>query len=94
MKIDKHTVALVLTVGLSLWLVLMGVRIITQDFPVSDQLSTLLSTTLGALVGAIAVYLGQKDKTEEEIDLAREKNRQEDHDGQSSSRKGSDDSVS
>lgn len=64
MNSNKHLVALVLAVGISVWLALMGVNIITQDFPISDQLSTLLSTSIGATVGALAVYLGGKDRDE------------------------------
>jgi hypothetical protein len=61
MNNNKHLVALVLSIGISLWLILMGVNIIFQEFPISDQLSTLLSTALGATVGALAVYMGEKD---------------------------------
>jgi hypothetical protein len=67
MNSNKHLVALVLSIGISLWLVLMGVNIVTQDFPISDELSTLLSTSLGATVGALAVYLGGKDRDEETV---------------------------
>jgi uncharacterized membrane-anchored protein len=61
---NKHLVAVILSVGVSLWLVLMGVNIIFQEFPISDQLSTLLSTALGATVGALAVYLGGRGSDE------------------------------
>lgn len=58
MKDGRPLVAVVLATGISIWLVLIGVNIIFQDYPISDQLSTLLSTALGATVGALAVYLG------------------------------------
>ena len=64
MHSNKHLVALVMAIGVSIWLILMGVNIIFQDFPISDQLSTLLSTSLGATVGALAVYLGGRDQHE------------------------------
>jgi hypothetical protein len=59
MRDGRAIVAVVLSIGISLWLVMVGINIIFQDFPISDQLSTLLSTALGATVGALAVYLGE-----------------------------------
>lgn len=59
MKDGRPLVAVVLAVGISIWLVLIGINIIYQEYPISDQLSTLLSTALGATVGALAVYLGE-----------------------------------
>lgn len=68
----RPAVALVLAIGVSVWLILVGINIIFQEYPVSDQLSTLLSTALGATVGALAVYLGEgKPEDREDYPLSK-----------------------
>jgi membrane protein DedA with SNARE-associated domain len=50
--------ALMLAVGLSATVILLAVETILHTGPISTQEASLLSTTLGAIIGALAVYLG------------------------------------
>jgi hypothetical protein len=63
-------VAIILTAGVMAVLIILAIGEITQTGPhehLSDTESTLLSTVLGAAVGAIATYLGthQSDKADD-----------------------------
>jgi len=49
---------LILTVGLAATLVLLAIETILHSGTISTQEASLLSTTLGAVIGALAVYLG------------------------------------
>lgn len=53
-------VALVLSTGVAIAFVALSVGATFNNGPVSTEESTLLSTVLGAAVGAIATYLGTR----------------------------------
>jgi hypothetical protein len=50
--------ALILAVGLAATVIILAIETIIHTGPVSTQEASLLSTVLGATVGAVAVYLG------------------------------------
>jgi hypothetical protein len=66
----RPLVAIILTAGVMAVLIILAIGEVTQTGPhehLSDTESTLLSTVLGAGVGAIATYLGthQRDKSDD-----------------------------
>ena len=50
--------ALVLAMGVAICVIALAVGTATQSGPISQEDATLLSTVLGAAVGAVATYLG------------------------------------
>jgi hypothetical protein len=55
-------VAIILAVGASTAIVLLAVMEVVRDGNVTAEEATLLATVLGAAVGAVATYLGGKDR--------------------------------
>jgi hypothetical protein len=59
--VKGHTlVALILATGAALAVVTLAVGSVALNGPVSTEEATLLSTALGAIVGAVATYLGTR----------------------------------
>lgn len=54
----RGTVALVLAVGATVAVVTLAIGAVVQDTPVTPQGSALLTGALGAIIGAVAVFLG------------------------------------
>jgi hypothetical protein len=54
----RGVAVLILATGLAATIVLLAVETILHSGAISTQEASLLSTTLGATVGALAVYLG------------------------------------
>jgi len=64
-KWDWHAiVVIILAVGATTTLILLAVMELQRDGHVTDAEATLLATVLGAVIGAIATYLGGKDAHE------------------------------
>jgi hypothetical protein len=57
--------AIILALGVSVTVVLLGVETLTHDGHVSPEEATLLATVLGAGVGAIATYLGLAERDDQ-----------------------------
>jgi len=65
MKWDWHAiVVIILAIGAVTTLILLAVMELQRDGHVTDAEATLLATVLGAVIGAIATYLGGKDTHE------------------------------
>jgi len=63
---DWHAiVAIILALGAASSIVLLTVMELTRDGHVTPEEATLLSTVLGAAVGAVATYLGGRDRPKE-----------------------------
>ena len=61
-QLDYHAiVAVVLALGATATLILLAVMELTRDGHVTPEEATLLSTVLGAVIGAVATYLGGRD---------------------------------
>jgi hypothetical protein len=57
-RIHRDAVALVLALGAAIAVVVIALGAALHEGPISQEESTLLSTALGAAIGAIATYLG------------------------------------
>jgi hypothetical protein len=57
-RIHRDAVALVLALGVAVAIIVIALGAALHEGPISQEESTLLSTALGAGVGAIATYLG------------------------------------
>lgn len=55
---DRAVAALILAVGVAASVVILCIETIIHSGPVSAEEATVLSTVLGATVGAVATYLG------------------------------------
>lgn len=59
MKIESHTiVAIILAIGVASAVIVLAVETVLHSGSISTQEASLLSTVLGATVGAVATYLG------------------------------------
>ena len=55
---DRAIAALVLAIGVAASVVILCIETVVHSGPVSAEEATVLSTVLGATVGAVATYLG------------------------------------
>jgi hypothetical protein len=64
-------VAFTLALGVAVFLITAAVAVSVQDQPLTDGGAALLSTALGAVVGAVATYLGYapRDKADTPAEL-------------------------
>jgi hypothetical protein len=61
---DWHAiVAVILAIGAASTIILLPVMELTRDGHVTEAEATLLSTALGAAIGAVATYLGGADQS-------------------------------
>jgi hypothetical protein len=58
MKHDRAITAMILALGIALSALILCIETILHSGPVSSEEATVLSTVLGASVGAVATYLG------------------------------------
>jgi uncharacterized membrane protein AbrB (regulator of aidB expression) len=58
MKNSHSIVAVILAVGVSITVIILAVETVLHTGSISEQESALLSTVLGAAIGAVATYLG------------------------------------
>lgn len=59
-------VAVVLSAGLAIAICTLAVGAVVHAGPISQEESNLLSTVLGAIVGAVATYLGTRRPDQED----------------------------
>lgn len=59
-----NLVAVVLAAGVSIAVIVLAVGSVAINGPVSTEEATLLSTVLGAAVGAVATYLGTRSSSD------------------------------
>jgi len=57
-KRGRTIVAIILSLGASVSIILLIIETILHTGPITSQEATVVSTTLGAVIGAVAVFLG------------------------------------